>query len=767
VVSGADLATGNLIGSRAFTTLAANSSPNTTLVTTLALQTEAHSNLSVSIWASKTPGSYKTVIRRILEKRLSELFIHRTMVSLCAAIGLIWAGHSQADMDWRATLNDPEASIENRVAAAFEGMAKDDCFDGGEDTADCPRRRFTLSPSHADSDLIGRESVLIVDVLPPAVEYLRYRNRILGAYQVTPDHSIAELPIVFDLPETSGEIITGLASSMPIPSEALAVLLPEMNRRYGDHIPVASAHGTAVFSIFADLAPGQPIVLLDNNLLTFNQSDKQLFCSIPDHPERLVVLRQRAQRFAEELRDLMTEHNVRYVNASFGYTIETVRGPWQSVCGTEVPPTHVLRSILETYRPIFEALFSTPGVITAHAALASPNDLDAPFDQPGSEFPNRLRVGSLGHNGANIPATGTGAAPTNWNPVPPDPNDSDIWVNAGCTALGECRVIRPLSLSTRYGMGRSVFPLPQSSFVTPIALAQIIDLRNRRPFRDRQFDDSLIDDLIIALTGACTDTCRHFDPLLHGQAERFRNDFKPERELAGLWYDPQRNGHGLEIQRFGAAHAGLLYTFGDDGKPEWLWLDMERYGGTLYGSFVHIRNDGTAVDLVPTEEPVGQFTITFEANEYAAACPDASGPRAAFNWSIGNETGIWCLQPLLVNGSQSLPNANGLWWNGAEDSGWGFGRYANEVTEFRVIYTYDEDGSPIWVFGQTALGQDQFDLLYPGGYCRTCSSMPLTLQSAGAFEGAVDSPSNTPSSDVSIWLDHWQRIGIRPERLSD
>lgn len=670
--------------------------------------------------------------------------------------------------DWSEIIREDRSSIEARLSAAFEGMAADICFDGTDDTGECPKRRFELDRSHVDPAQQGRESILIIDVLPPTVAMLRYRNRILGMYEVAADHGIEEQSASFELPETLGEIVTGFASPTPVPSEALAPLLPELTRRYGDHSPLRSAHGTAVFGILADLAPGHPLVLLDNNRLTFNQSVPALFCSIPRHPGRIALLRERAHRFADDLRALMEEHNVRYVNASFGYTIETVRGPWRSTCGTAPPSTAILRAILAAYRPIFDALFDTPGVFTAHAALASPNDLDAPYDQLDPAFPNRLRVGSLAHAGTEIPEQGVADVAPGWDPAPADPGDVDLWVNAGCTAFGECRAERTLSMITRFGMGRATLPLPQSSFVTPLALSAFIDLRDRPPFRERSFDNDLIDDLIVALHSGCEDGyCRVFDPLLHGRMERFRNDHAPAPGLAGLWSDPQRRGHGLELQRFGGAHAGLFRTFDEQGHAEWYWLDSERYGGTLYGTFLRFRNLGTSDELQLLASPRGQFSITFEPDALDDACVDIDGASAFFEWSIDESVGQWCLRPEMIRGSQLQSGGSGHWRNSQDDSGWGFGLYSDQDSEVRIVYYYDPDGQPTWAFGKASSGANSIKMYDARGYCRTCTELPLLFEPVGLVTGAIDSTDAAPTDPISVLLDEWMRIAMRPERLSD
>jgi len=122
--------------------------------------------------------------------------------------------------------------------------------------------------------------------------------------------------------------------------------------------------------------------------------------------ESLIKLRQYSQNVATHLREMFLARNVRFINASWGFTLESIRGPWPSVCRSPVPDEDTLLAILEAYRPVFDALFNTEGVFTAHAAIASDIDRHYPFDQKSVEFPNRLRVGFFVDVGDSVPEGG-------------------------------------------------------------------------------------------------------------------------------------------------------------------------------------------------------------------------------------------------------------------------------------------------------------------------------------------------------------------------
>ncbi len=426
---------------------------------------------------------------------------------------------------WRTIVRDPNEALPRRLDAAFFGIEQDTCFLNEGDTSGCDFTTFTIDSSHVEPVFEQREAVLVVDIIAPSVEMLRYRDRVLGFYEVTSDGTIAATSLEWELPEVFGQIVTGFATSPAIPSEEFSELLTRLQEVYSESVPPFSTHGLTVFNILADLIPKNPIVFLNNNLLTFHQSIPDIVCAVERSGNEIDVqaLREQSERFAEDLRALFETHHIRFVNASWGYTIESIRGPWMSVCGTEAPDDEILLAILEAYRPVFDALFNTEGVFTAHAALASPIDEHYPFDQDSPEFPNRLRVGAFQHNGAEVPAEGLTEVASDWLPAPEESDEADVWVNSGCAFFFDCRAERPLSFSVQYGMGRVDFPVAQSSFTNPVLLGMFIYIRNQMAIE--AMDNSLITDIIAMLIPECETEpaalCRYIDPLLHQQLDRY------------------------------------------------------------------------------------------------------------------------------------------------------------------------------------------------------------------------------------------------------
>jgi hypothetical protein len=425
--------------------------------------------------------------------------------------------------NWQAIVSNATGPLQSRIDAAIFGIEHDRCGSAGGASAGCTTGTYALDASHVDPAFVGREAVLIADVLEPTVEMLRYRNRILGFYRVLGDGTLDALTPTWRLPEVFGDVVTGFSSTPAVPAAALSALQPRLLQAYGQSVPTAGTHGLVVFGALVDLVPDNPIVLLDIDRLTFHQSLPGVVCEIgaSESPVDVRPLLAQSERFAQGIRALFATHNVHFVNASWGYTIETVRGPWRQVCGVEPPPDDVLLAILGAYRPVFDALFNTEGVFAAHAALASAVDAHSPYDQDSPEFPNRLRVGVFQHPGVEVPERGRADAPASWLPEP-GAGEADVWVNEACAPHAGCRARHPLSIASQYGMGQVAFPFAESSFVAPVLLGAFVYARHQRPGEGMSND--LIDDLVGTLIPPCgpnLSPCRYIDPLLHEQADGY------------------------------------------------------------------------------------------------------------------------------------------------------------------------------------------------------------------------------------------------------
>ncbi len=232
----------------------------------------------------------------------------------------------------------------------------------------------------------------------------------------------------------------------------------------------------------------------------------------------------------------------------------------------------------------------------------------------------------------------------------------------------------------------------------------------------------------------------------------------------GLWFDRSRPGHGLDLQRYGNSYGGIFYTYDATGAPEWYWLDLVQTDQHLKGSLLRFENQGDQEMLNAVASPVGTVELNFsETNRCGAG-------SASFDWSVNEESGAWCIEPLLTTESLPRTNSNGTWWNGSADSGWGLSVYADAEQSVRIIYYYDENGVPVWAFGQEPAGASRFEILAMTGYCRDCPVAEVLGESIGFYQGVVPGPIREGESGgpaAALELVNWTRPSFVPRILSN
>jgi|GEM_PF-616929 len=243
----------------------------------------------------------------------------------------------------------------------------------------------------------------------------------------------------------------------------------------------------------------------------------------------------------------------------------------------------------------------------------------------------------------------------------------------------------------------------------------------------------------------------------------------------GIWFDRAHPGHGMDLQAFGDQYAGPFYSFDQQGQPQWFWMDGRREGDSLSGHFLKFTNVGNSEQIETQSEIIGEFELDFAAEQVCdddVARPDARF-LARFSWDLDNESGSWCMEPLLTVNDREKSNTNGIWWGGPQESGWGFGLYANNELEFRIIYLYDSAGNPSWVSGQSQTNSEVFNLSQANGYCRSCQIQELDFTSVGFISGVIDAIEHGPgqSAIVDLMIDNlqlrWEKVQLTTMILSN
>ena len=213
------------------------------------------------------------------------------------------------------------------------------------------------------------------------------------------------------------------------------------------------------------------------------------------------------------------------------------------------------------------------------------------------------------------------------------------------------------------------------------------------------------------------------------------------RPYGGQWFDPARNGHGIDLHRVEGTpdtYMMVLYTFDADGRPEW-YIAI----GRIVDGVFRPGNDANGNSLwrtrylfgpPPGQEQdtsvPGQVRIDFNQGDRAPACAEGAGrndPLALMRFSLGEEDFTWCLTQIVPAPARPALDRTGHWFAGGGDAGWGVTTLAyGESGLFMVLYYPDSQGRPRWAFAQT-------DTFAPGtpmplrqvaGYCRSCAMPP-------------------------------------------
>jgi|GEM_PF-643813 hypothetical protein len=217
------------------------------------------------------------------------------------------------------------------------------------------------------------------------------------------------------------------------------------------------------------------------------------------------------------------------------------------------------------------------------------------------------------------------------------------------------------------------------------------------------------------------------------------------------WYDRTHNGHGFDFQLAfhdavnGDVYFMTFYTYEADGTPEWYQAvghlvdgvflpSLQSNGGTLY-RVRYASNQPGQLNVMPDASVQGTVVIDFNQAANSPACRNSDRSQSAMlgvmAWTIGNESGTWCVEPIVALSAHATPDYNGHWY-APSDSGWGFelvdvANGGGNPTVIVTVYYPGPNNQPTWATGSATLsGGSTPSATMPlyqiaNGYCRTCS----------------------------------------------
>lgn len=228
---------------------------------------------------------------------------------------------------------------------------------------------------------------------------------------------------------------------------------------------------------------------------------------------------------------------------------------------------------------------------------------------------------------------------------------------------------------------------------------------------------------------------------------------------AGLWFDRDRDAHGIDFQRVYRDAAGfdvyslLFYTYDANGRPEWYLATGPMIDGVFAAaldpagnSLVRYRYVGGANPTQAVATESGQIRIDFNKASSSPACNDGTsragtGLLGVMRWTLGGVSDAWCIEELVPrSGRPNGSDLTGTWYAGNSDSGWG-STVATAIRPdssrflFSTLYYPDANGAGRWAFVSAENYQpgQALPVYERRGYCRTCPAAGITDTQIGTM----------------------------------
>lgn len=224
-------------------------------------------------------------------------------------------------------------------------------------------------------------------------------------------------------------------------------------------------------------------------------------------------------------------------------------------------------------------------------------------------------------------------------------------------------------------------------------------------------------------------------------ADQQSTTFRPR---SGIWWNPARSGHGIDVQRSGNLLGVTWFTYLEDGRSVW------------YRAVAPLKSDWTA--------PLQMFR--WDAQQQSAQASEVgslnlvftSATEVTMNWEIGNNSGSEAFIPFTFSRGQPAPDFTGLWFT-PEFPGFGLSIDSQGNRRYLVATVYNGLGEPVWAIGSAANTLDgTLPLDRWRGPCPYCEFFQITSERAGEatfrFDGLRTGrlDINVTSADSGVWV---------------
>jgi hypothetical protein len=178
-------------------------------------------------------------------------------------------------------------------------------------------------------------------------------------------------------------------------------------------------------------------------------------------------------------------------------------------------------------------------------------------------------------------------------------------------------------------------------------------------------------------------------------------------DYEGLWWSSpagSESGWGINIAHQGDIIFATWFTYDMNGKAWWLSMTAPKIGANAYAGTL-FQTTGPAFSSVPfnpasvLRTPVGSASLTFTDANTAQFAYTVNGVMQAKTLTRQ----VFGILPACTFGAQPnlalATNYQDLWWASpaGSESGWGINLTEQSNVIFGTWFTYDLDGSPLWL----------------------------------------------------------------------
>lgn len=214
-------------------------------------------------------------------------------------------------------------------------------------------------------------------------------------------------------------------------------------------------------------------------------------------------------------------------------------------------------------------------------------------------------------------------------------------------------------------------------------------------------------------------------------ANQLSTQIKP---AAGLWYNPIRDGHGIDLQHAGDNMFIIWYTYNDDGTPTW-YLASGAYSSDWTATLNAFTWDAST--RTTTVEEKGTVNIVFE-----------NARVSTFSWDLDGRIGSEPFQYFAYSGGSTIKQHTSAYYDPA-DSGWGVSVSTQGNVLVSIIFYYDETGAAKWALGTGQTDDESIPMYYNTGFCPDCNLTTRTQDLVGSLEMNF-MPNRQVNFDVNI-----------------